>query len=68
MHPLVSDGLAWDWLNEKLYWTDSKHREIEVLDIISGQRRRVVDTGLDSIPRALVVDPNSRYVRTYVLY
>lgn len=54
-------GLAWDWLNEKLYWTDSEHTEIEVLDISSGYRRGIIDTGPNSKPRGIVLDPNTRY-------
>ena len=56
----MTDGIAWDWINQKLYWTDPEHREIEIMDPITGHRTRIVYTGLASIPRGLVVDPNTR--------
>ena len=55
-----SDGMAWDWLNNKLYWSDSEHREIEVLDPETGDRMQLVNTGSDTVPRDVVVDPNTR--------
>ena len=57
---IVSDGIAWDWLNKKLYWSDSEHQEIEVLDPNSGDRMQLVGTGLNTIPRDVAVDPNTR--------
>ena len=56
----TTDGIAWDWLNKKLYWSDSEHREIEVLDPNSGDRMQLVGTGLNTIPRDVAVDPNTR--------
>ena len=56
----MTDGLAWDWINKKLYWSDAEHREIEVMDPASGDRMQLVQTGLDTIPRDVVVDPNTR--------
>ena len=64
---LLSDGIAWDWLNKKLYWSDSEHREIEVLDPNSGDRMQLVETGLNTIPRDVAVDPNTRYASLYAL-
>ena len=58
MH-MISDGLAWDWVNEKLYWTDSSQK-IEVYDIRSGHRKKLIDTGPDSKPRGIVLDPDMR--------
>ena len=55
-----SDGIAWDWINKKLYWSDSQHREIEVLDPESGERMQLCETGQDTIPRDVAVDPNTR--------
>ena len=54
------DGIAWDWINEKIYWTDADEKEIEVLDPASGLRAVLVDTGASSIPRAIVLDPTTR--------
>ena len=30
-----ADGLAWDWVNRKLYWTDAEDKDIEVIDPLS---------------------------------
>ena len=59
---LYPDGVAWDWVNYKLYWTDAEEKDIEVLDPVrSGSYRKVfLQTGPTSIPRALVLDPSTR--------
>ena len=55
-----TDGLAWDWVNEKLYWTDSGSEEVEVYDPASDLRMTLISTGEDTIPRGIVVDPTTR--------
>lgn len=59
---LPSDGLAWDWINEKLYWTDPEDVEIEVYDPATDHRRSLLSTGASSVPRGLAVDPTTRYI------
>lgn len=54
-------GLAWDWVNQKLYWTDYCDDDIEVSDPTSGARRVLFDLDLDA-PHAIVVDPITGYV------
>ena len=54
------DGLAWDWVNKKLYWTDAADKDIEVLDPQAGHRKVLVSTGENSNPRAVIVDPRYR--------
>lgn len=54
------DGLAWDWVNRKLYWTDADDKDIEVYDVLSQHRKRLIQTGPTSIPRAIVLDPENR--------
>ena len=57
-------SLAWDWVNEKLYWTDFGKDTIEVFDLATGQRMILIHTSQttqDTIPRGLVVDPVTRY-------
>ena len=49
-------GLAVDWINDKLYWTDAKFDRIEVLDLNSSKRSVLVSTGLDR-PRGIAVHP-----------
>lgn len=53
-----AEGLAWDWVNQKIYWTDYCDDEIEVYDTITSYRRVLFDTGLSS-PYAIVVDPTT---------
>lgn len=54
-------GLAWDWVNQKLYWTDNSDDDIEVYDPVTRVRRVLFDVGL-SAPYAIVVDPTTGYV------
>ena len=56
------DGLAVDWATDKLYWTDAELRRIGVFDLTNYYyNRELISTGTDSIPRAIVVDPQNRY-------
>ena len=55
------DGLAVDWINDKLYWTDSATKLIEVSDLNGSHRLQLISTGL-SKPRAIVVTPLLGYV------
>lgn len=58
---LCVGGLAWDWVNQKLYWTDYCDDDIEVYDPTSRVRRVLFDVNL-SAPYAIVVDPTTGYV------
>ena len=53
-----ADGLAWDWINEKLYWTNPDNKTIEVYDPNTTYRKVLANTGPESSPRAIVVDPS----------
>ena len=55
------DGIAWDWINEKLYWTDTCNDVIEVYDPATGYRRVLLYTGTNSNNRDIVVDPTTGY-------
>ena len=59
---LTAEDLAVDWIANNLYWTDTLNRKLEVLDIDSAHISEVVDTGLHTAPRAIVVDPSTRYI------
>jgi len=59
MHKPVTDGLAWDWINEVVYWTDYCHDEIEVYDVSSRNRVVLINTGLVE-PHDIVVDPRTK--------
>jgi len=57
-------GLAFDWIHNNLYWTDSTNDRIEVLGIAadgSGRhwKHTLIATGLDE-PHAVAVDPRDR--------
>ena len=54
--PTLTEGLACDWLNRKLYWTDSENKRIEVANLNGEFRRVLYWTELDH-PRAIVLDP-----------
>ncbi len=48
------DGLAWDWVSEKIYWTDNCQDDIEVYDTVAGYRTVLFNTGLIE-PHAIVL-------------
>ena len=52
-----SEGLAWDWVNEKFYWTDHCQDEIEVYDPSTQNRRMLIRTGTN--PFSIIVDPGT---------
>lgn len=49
-------GIAVDWIHDKLYWSDSGSRRIEVSDLDGENRKVIVLEHLDK-PRAIVLDP-----------
>ena len=53
-------GIAWDWVNEKLYWTDHCKKDIEFYDPNNAKRDILIDTGSGTFPRDIVVDPSTR--------
>ncbi|XP_055017167.1 low-density lipoprotein receptor-related protein 6-like [Boleophthalmus pectinirostris] len=50
------DGLACDWLGNKLYWTDSETNRIEVSELDGSLRKVLFWQELDQ-PRAIALDP-----------
>lgn len=60
---ISTEKVAWDWVNEKLYWADACANDIEVYDPATRQRR-VLFNSADGIqdPRGIVVDPTTGYV------
>lgn len=51
------DGLACDWLGNKLYWTDSETNRIEVAELDGSFRKVLFWQDLDQ-PRAIALDPS----------
>lgn len=50
------DGLACDWMGNKLYWTDSETNRIEVAELDGTYRKVLFWQDLDQ-PRAIALDP-----------
>ena len=63
-----ADGLAWDWINEKLYWADASTRRIEVYDPSSTNRKVLFNTGSNTNPADLIVDPNNGQVDVVITH
>ncbi len=57
-------GISWDWINDKLYWTDSCKDTIEVYDPATRYRRILLYTqaSTNSQTRDIVVDPTTGYL------
>lgn len=55
---LPADGLAVDWVNDKLYWTDAGKSRLEMANI-DGSNRLILFSRNVNKPRAIVVDPAS---------
>ena len=51
------DGLAVDWLTNKLYWTEATPETISVLDLVRGHRLILFSLPESSIPRGIALDP-----------
>ena len=56
---LFIDDIAWDWINQKLYWTDRVSETIKVHDPVRNVQKILINTGAGSRPR--FVDPSTRY-------
>ncbi|CAI8033011.1 Low-density lipoprotein receptor-related protein 4, partial [Geodia barretti] len=54
------EGIAVDWVNQMLYWTDARAKRIEVFDLEKGHRRLLITTGEGTLPRTIIVDPTTR--------
>ena len=61
-----ADDLSVDWVSNKLYWTDRGTQNIDVLDLTSGYRANIVQTGSGTNPRAIVLDPQNRYMAVHI--
>ena len=59
----LPDGIAWDWVTEKLYWTDECYNHIRVFDVIKGEAKTLF-SGVGNNTRGIAVDPTTGYVPT----
>ena len=55
------DGIAVDWVNNKVYFTDVELDIVGVFDPVRFYYKVLIRTGSLSQPRAVVLDPNNRY-------
>ena len=60
LYPPLKDGIAVDWVNEKLYWTEGTVGEVLVMDITQRQKRKLIVNHDGSTTRAVAVDPATR--------
>ena len=58
---LLLIGIAVDWINDKIYWTDSLTKLIEVSDLDGYNRSALVWSDME-LPRPIVLDPFNRSV------
>lgn len=54
--PVSPAGLAYDWLTNKLYWTDAGTNRIEVANANGSMRTLLAWENIDK-PRDIVLDP-----------
>ena len=59
------DGLAVDWINDKLYWVDGVTARIEVSNL-DGSNRTVLFSNDIAALRAIIVDPTTRCKPMYM--
>ena len=59
----IIGDVSWDWVNQKLYWSDPCQSDIEVYDPNTRFRKVLFNStnGLRN-PAGLIVDPTTRYI------
>ena len=58
----LPDGIAYDSMYNKIYWTDPDEQDLEMYNLDTKDRKIVFQNGPDSKPRAIVLDSDKRYV------
>ena len=51
-----------DWVTNKLYFTDAELDIVGVFDSVNMHYKVLISTGDGTEPRAIVLDPNNRYI------
>ena len=64
---MLTDDIAVDWVSGKLYWTDAGWARVEAMDMESLIRVELIRTGINTVPRAIALDPIRRYKRVSCL-
>ena len=57
---LSTEAMAVDWINNKVYFTDSELRIVGVFDPINFHYKVLFEIATGSGPRAIVLDPTTR--------
>jgi hypothetical protein len=50
-------GVALNWITNELYFTDEGLNAVGVVDLLRLNSTTLINTGLDTNPRAIVLDP-----------
>ena len=62
----LTADVAWDWINQKLYWTDPCRSDIEVFDPITEHRRVLFSSSHGLVnPSGIVIDPATGYAKYF---
>lgn len=58
----IPERLAYDWVTDKVYWSDYGAAEIGIVDLQTGIRTVLIETGQPQLsrPRAIALDPTTR--------
>ena len=62
LHKITVEGIAVDWINNKLYWTDVQTRWIGVMDLNTRFYKALLVSEADASPREIAVDSTTRYI------
>jgi hypothetical protein len=60
---ITADGIAFDWTANKLYFTDEILDIVGVVDFAASNATILIRTGINTRPRAIVLDPSAGYDR-----
>ncbi len=55
------EGIAVDWINDKLYWMDRHTQHMYVAELKNGRNRKTLRTGIEDA-RAIAIHPGVGYV------
>lgn len=59
----VSLGMAVDWINDHIYWTDETFQSIHVSNLQGENRRTLIEYAIET-PRGIALTPSDGYVYT----